>query len=161
MSRTQRAETGTKLAPSCIRPSHFDKMKVSNALNLFSHSIGAGLRYLVESEGHNKAYLTTAWFLEQCNHWFNLMSSRHPVMALSKSHHEKYIEALAFLESFIEILTSVQIGKKAEWKPIQTGVIASTTSVLEIQEELLDNGHKFLQTSRLTQDCLENLFRSV
>ena len=71
------------------------------------------------------------------------------------------MEALAFLESFIKILTSVQIGKKAEWKPIQTGVIVSTTSVLEIQEDLLDNGHKFLLTSRLTQDCLENLFSSV
>ncbi|XP_062514079.1 uncharacterized protein LOC134189728 isoform X2 [Corticium candelabrum] len=37
----------------------------------------------------------------------------------------------------------------------------ATTSVLDIQEELLGSGHKFLLTSRLTQDCLENLFSVV
>ena len=43
--------------------------------------------------------------------------------------------------------------KASEWKPIQTGVILSTQSVLEFQEELLASGHKFLLTARLTQDC--------
>lgn len=41
------------------------------------------------------------------------------------------------------------------------GVLISTTSVLEIAEELLDADHKLLLTSRLTQDCLENLFSFV
>ena len=37
----------------------------------------------------------------------------------------------------------------------------STTSVLSLQDELLDSGFKSLLTSRLTQDCLESLFSMV
>lgn len=154
-----------KLAPhltsAVLAPSHFEKMKVSNALSLISHSVSAGIRYMVECEGRSASNLTTAWFLEMMNHWFDLVSSRHPVMALSKLHQDKYAEAIKFLEGINTIFRSMKVGDKGEWKPIQTGVILSTTSILGIQEELLDKGHKFLLTSRLTQDCLENLFSSV
>ena len=74
-----------KIAPNLTRatlePSHFQKMKVSGAMHLFSHSVSSGLRYLVREEGSSAEYLTTAWVLEICNKWFDLMSSRHPVMA--------------------------------------------------------------------------------
>lgn len=54
----------------------------------------------------------------------------------------------------------MKIGK-GDWKPCQTGVILTTTSVLSLAEELLDAGHTYLLTGRLTQDCLENLFSVV
>ncbi|KAK6167127.1 hypothetical protein SNE40_021225 [Patella caerulea] len=44
--------------------SHFDKMKVSSALNLFSKSVADGLRYLVEFACGSDCLLTTAWFIE-------------------------------------------------------------------------------------------------
>lgn len=105
--------------------------------------------------------LTTAWFLACCNHWFDLISSRHPVLALSYLNRAKHDEAVKFLESFIDLAKSMEIGSKKIWKPVQTGIILSTMSVLELQKELLDDGHAFLLTSRFTQDCLENLFSSV
>lgn len=89
------------------------------------------------------------------------MSSRHPVLALSKVQPEKYAEAVNFLRGIIRVFQTIKIGRRADWKPIQTGVILSTCSVLDIAEELLDTGNKFLLTSRLTQDCLENLFSLV
>ena len=154
-----------KLAPNLTKEkllsNHFNKMKVSHALNVFSKSAASGIRYLVEKEGRSKDYLTTAWFVEQTNHWFDLMSSRHPVLALSQKKIEKYDEAVQFLKSFIRIFSELRIGQKGTWKPVQTGVIMSTTSVLQLQDELLSSGLPYLLTSRLTQDCLENLFSLV
>ena len=148
------------LTRSAVEPPHFNKMKVSTAMHIFSKSASAGLRYLVDKENRSSDYLTTAWFLDFCNHWFDLMSSRHPVLALSKTQPEKYDAAISFLNSVVALFSQIKIGK-GTWKPVQTGVIMSTTSVLSIQNELLDSGFKFLLTARLTQDCLESLFSMV
>ena len=89
------ADKDLKLAPKLtnviLNPGHFGKMKVSHALNFFSHSISSALRYLVECEGYDKSHLTTAWFLDFVNKWFDLMSSRHPVMALSKCNQDAWV----------------------------------------------------------------------
>ena len=47
------------------------------------------------------------------------------------------------------------------WKPIQTGIILATNNVISLSERILREGVAFLLTSRLTQDCLENLFSTV
>lgn len=151
-----------KLTKKCLDPSHFDKMNVGNALNLFSNSVSAALTYLVERKGRDETYLTTAWFVGAVNKWFDLMSCRNITMALSKFNVEQYEAATKFLNSFIELFKNLQIGEKSCWKPVQTGVIMSTSSVLHLSEHLLSTSKlDFLMTSRLTQDCLENLFSCV
>ena len=154
-----------KLAPKLnmdsLVPSQFDKMKVSCASRVISHEVSCGLKHLVDKEGRKEEYLTTAWLIESISHWFQLMTSRHPVLALSKLDGKKYDETIHFLEDMIQTFRCMKIGSKGHWKPIQTGVIISTTSVLDIAKELLDGDHTFLLTSRLTQDCLENLFSLV
>ena len=154
-----------KLAPNLSEATissvgHFNKMKVGSAMSLFSKSVSAALRYLVEKGGRPISYLTTAWFIDAVDHWFNLMSSRHPVMGLSKKKDDQYMLARSSLEDFIETMSSIQIGSKPVWKPVQTGTILSTTSVLNLCDDLLDS-QEFLLTSRLTQDCIENLFSCV
>lgn len=47
-----------------------------------------------------------------------------------------------------------------EWKPVQTGIILSKTSMLDMCGQLVES-HGFILTSRFTQDCLENIFSSV
>ena len=37
----------------------------------------------------------------------------------------------------------------------------ATTTTLEVQQDLLRKGHKFVLTSRFTQDCLENTFYCI
>jgi len=59
-------------------------MKVAHAMAIFSKAVSAALHLLVEAGVCEQYTLTTAWFLQTVNHWFDLMSSRHPVMALSK-----------------------------------------------------------------------------
>ena len=142
-----------------LEPSHFDKMKVSMALHVFSHSVSSAFRLMVEVEKWNNETLTTAWFVKLMDKWFNLMSSHHPVQALSKFSVEKYNASITFLSDIIELFQ--QIGNKS-WKPVQTGAIISTQSVLDLQKVLLDDcNFKFFLTSRLSQDCLENLFSCI
>ena len=43
-----------KLTSKHLQPSHFEKMKVSQALNVFSHSVAARLRLMVETNGWDK-----------------------------------------------------------------------------------------------------------
>ena len=145
---------------SLFTPGHFKKMKVSQALHVFSKASSAALRYLVAEEGYPDQFNTTAWFVDQVNHWFDLICSRHPVMALSKVQPDKYEQATAFLKSFTQMISRCCIGEKGGWKPVQAGVILSTNSILEAADELLAIS-PFVLTSRFSQDCLENLFSTI
>ena len=82
-------------------------------------------------------------------------------MALSTNKEEQYQSARNHLELVMKAMNSMRIGKKSTWKPVQTGIIFSTTTVLNLCDELLDSNLDFLLTSRLTQDCVENLFSVV
>ena len=106
--------------------------------------------------------LTTAWFIEKTRRWFDLCSSRCFKTALSLKKEEKYNEAISFLKDYISLIQRIKIGEKGHWKPIQTGIALSTTSIIEIAERLLKvEGFEFFLTSRLSQDKLENLFRNA
>ncbi|KAK1895639.1 Transposable element P transposase [Dissostichus eleginoides] len=147
-----------KLSRGVLEPSHFEKMKVSSAMHVFSKSSSAALRYMVAEEHRPESYLTTAWFLD---HWFDLMSSRNTVTALSHFKMEEYDKAIIFLRDSIHLFRGLKIGPKGSWKPVQTGLVMATTTILEVQHDLLRQGHKFVLTSRFTQDCLENTFSSI
>lgn len=158
-----------KLAPKLkvgdIHSSHFDKMKVGCALHVFSRSVASGIRFLVENGDISGAFvkqcMDTAWFIDLINHWFDLMSSRHLGLALSKANIQKYDQEIQFLQNVVDIFYALRIGKEGGWKPVQTGVILCTLSVISLSDELLAGGLEFLMTSRLTQDCLENLFSTI
>ena len=134
-------------------------MKVSHAMHLFSKSVSSGLQYLVKEEGRGVEYLSDAWFLKVFNRWSDFMTSRYPAVALSRSNCDK-CEALIFLTFIINVVQGMKIGDKNDWKPVQAGIMMSTNGVLGIQE-LFSMGYKLLLTSRLIQDCLENLFSLV
>ena len=82
------------------------------------------------------------------------------MQTLSKSDVEKYYESVSFLRSIVTLFQTMQFGQ-GNWRPVQTGVILATNAILELAEEVLSNNLQFLLTSRLTQDCLENLFSTV
>ena len=100
-------------------------MKVCNAPNVFSHDVSCGLRFLADKEGRSEEHRIAAWFIELVNHWFEPMTSRHPVLALSKMNIVKYSETVMFLKEVIKVFKGMKIGR-GEWKPIQTGFILTT-----------------------------------
>ncbi|XP_064468717.1 uncharacterized protein LOC135382992 [Ornithodoros turicata] len=158
-----------KLAPRLklkhLSGNHFDKMNVSTACALFSHSVAAALKLLVEHRKIDVTALTTAWFLEQVFKWFSLMTSRTPTMALSDMCPEKGKEAKLFLLEFMEMFRKLSIIDKNRtnptWKPVQSGVIITTTTALKRELYVTERGLKFLLLGRFSQDSLENLFSVV
>lgn len=155
-------EHSFKLAPKLserdLFPSHFGKMEVCTSTSVVNHTVSSALKFLAE-ELDKPAYLTTAWFLDQVERWFHLMTSRHPSCALSKFNLNVYRDSIAFLKDFRDLFCNMEVGQKKIWKPSQTGVLISTQAMLELQANLLeDRQYKFLLTSRFPQDCLENLF---
>ncbi|KAM7311300.1 hypothetical protein ISCGN_008207 [Ixodes scapularis] len=148
-----------RLKKACISPGHYAKMKVGPAYTLFHHDTAAGLRYLVKLGRLDEEALTTAWFFEQVQRWFELMSSRTKVVAFS----HKAQAGLDFLKDFITLFQDLAIGSRVRvWKPIQTGVILSTTSAMELQTMMVGDHHfEYLLFSRLSQDALENLFSTI
>lgn len=82
-------------------------------------------------------------------------------MALSRHKMEEYNKAITFLQDIIKLFNGLKIGQKGSWKPVQTGIVMATSTILSVQKDMLDNGHLFVLTSRFTQDCLENLFSCI
>lgn len=115
---------------------HFDKMKVSYAVDLMSHRTACAIEELVREGKISRQALTTAWFFKMVNRRFDLMCSRHPGMALRLIRPERHAEAVAFLEFFMDLFLGVKI-EYGTWKPVQTGVLISNTSILGIQHTLL------------------------
>lgn len=100
-----------KLTEQDLFPNHFQKKKVSKSTNVISHDVSSALRFLAE-ELHKPEYLTTAWYIEIIDKWFNLMTSRNPVMALSKLKPLVYKEAISFLNEFIDIMRKLKVEGK-------------------------------------------------
>ncbi|KAJ8014297.1 hypothetical protein DPEC_G00038790 [Dallia pectoralis] len=98
------------LSRGVLEPSHFEKMKVSSSMHVFSKSTSAALRYMVEKERKPESFLTTSWFLEKMDHWFELMSSRNVVTALSHFKIEVYEKAISFLRDLIHLFQELKIG---------------------------------------------------
>lgn len=92
--------------------SHFSKMNVGTAQNIFSNSDIAGLQYLVVKEDRPAEYCTPAWHIRFVDQWFELMGSRDPVMAFSKKKTAACNRARKLLPDFIEITRTLQIGEK-------------------------------------------------
>jgi hypothetical protein len=151
-----------KFTEKILSPSHFDKMSVASAVTIFSADVSRGLVYLVQHHGYSEDLLTTAWFLETVRHWFDLVNCRKLSNALSRKNIDKYNEAISFLEKVVELFKSITVGPEGNWKPVQTGVIMATTTVLQLQKDILDSGGiEYFMTSRLSQDALENTFSIV
>jgi hypothetical protein len=117
-----------KLSEADLLPSHYDKMKVSKSTHVISHDVSCALTF-VSQYLNKKEYITTAWFIDQVEKWFSLMTSRSPVNAISKHNIEKYNETITFFKDFMELIDSMEVGIEKIWKPCQTGILISTKSI--------------------------------
>ncbi|XP_011858998.1 PREDICTED: uncharacterized protein LOC105556508, partial [Vollenhovia emeryi] len=72
-----------RLKKENLGKSHFNGMKVATAKSIFCNRTASGLQLLAFTKG-DPSYVTTAWFVSLINRWFELMTSRRHVVALSK-----------------------------------------------------------------------------
>ncbi|KAL1419683.1 hypothetical protein MTO96_025030 [Rhipicephalus appendiculatus] len=136
-------------------------MKVGIAVQFFRDAAST-IRYLIGEGTLEPETETTVWFLELISKWYALMSSRHPSVALSLRDVTKHHAAVRTHRLALETIRGIHMGNTSQWKLSQAGLMISTTVVLRLQAILLESeGYKFLLTSRMLQDCLENLFSVV
>lgn len=107
-------------------------------------------------------FLATAWFIKTISRWFSLMTSRNCNKALGLKDKNIYNNSITFLYEIIDLFNKIKIDHKETFKPVQRGIILSTTSIINLVEYLLqDRNFKFVLTGRLTQDCMKNLFSVI
>lgn len=139
----------------------YNKMKMSTASSIINRRTESALKVYANYTS-NDSYKTTAFFISFVYRWFQIMTNRSHVLALSKYNLEMYNETIGHLKKSIQVFHSMSIGQKGHWKPVQSGVIMATESMIELQQYFLnERRYKFLLTGRFTQDCLENLFSLI
>ncbi|XP_023212642.1 uncharacterized protein LOC111615469 [Centruroides sculpturatus] len=139
-----------------IRPSHFQKMDVGRAVRFFSVKTAAALETAVALKLLPPDALSTAWFVRLFCQWFQIMSARTQLKSVTANNFDTKKK---LMDSFVEVISTLEFDKG--WKPVQTGTILSTISLLKVCEHCFKNDYKFVLGSRLTQDALENVFSTI
>jgi len=145
-----------KLKYCHVFPTQYEKMRVCLAAQFFSRSTAAAIEVCVKNEIFPREALTTAWFLNFVNDWFDAMNARHKDTALYKGKRTAQVEVM---EEMLEILPELTFSGRRMWKPVQTGIQLSTTVALQLSQEIMAKYRlQYFLTGRLTQDPVENLF---
>lgn len=148
-----------RLKKSCLSSGHYDKMKVGPAYSLLNHDTAAALRYHAKLGNLDKEAETTAWFFDKVHAWFTMVTSR------TRKQAERHLgtQGDTFFHEVISLFENMKIvGNDGSWKPVQTGIILTTMSVMQLQEHLLvKEGFFFVLLSRFGQDSLENFFSTL
>jgi len=140
-----------------IFPNNFSKMNVGSAIRYFDVRTAAGLETAVRLKYLPLEALSTAWFIRLIYEWIKMCTSRVRKTSITKRNKIKKIQ---FLNDFIDIVQNMQIGKGG-WKPLNTGLILTSISIINVTEYVFQQKYDFFLTSRVTQDALENLFSQI
>ena len=127
-----------------------------------SHSVAAGISFLVKVKELQDDAMSTAKFVEHFNALFNTFNSktlkssqRHGNAFNDLSHHHVFLEqSLKFLDD-IKTLGGIKLPCIFGWK-LCIHALFSLWEYLKTQQNF-----KFILTNRLTQDCAENLFSII
>jgi hypothetical protein len=151
------------LSRANIHPGQYAKMRVGIATKVFSRSTASALRDLASNGKLHTSALTTGWFCDEMNDWFDIMSNRIYKKALFTESTD-----LERLNTIVDLIKGLQVRGKSGLaqstlsKPWQKGMVLSTKTVIALHKALVAEGdYTFLLTCRLTQDALENLFSQI
>ena len=140
-------------------------MRVNLATQVLSHSVAAGITTMVTLGALPKEANHTALFLDKFDRIFDTFNSQtlrstSPYRsALSKNYYS--VDHIKFLKDSYDWLNTIQPGS-ASTLPCLEGWKLDISALIQLWEELqADHGFEFLLTSRLNQDCLENLFSTI
>ncbi|XP_034246693.1 uncharacterized protein LOC117648325 [Thrips palmi] len=143
-----------------LSTTHFSKMKVKSSHKVINHKVGAALSYLVLKGLVPEAFETTAWFIKLMNRWFELTTSRSCQLAFGLKNEVAYNAAVDHLKLVVTVFQGVNIA--GGWKPVQSHIIFSTKSLLEITDHLIrEKNYQFVLTGNFTSDVVENIVSRV
>jgi len=154
-----------KLTVRHMELTNFSKMKVSYAVQVLSKSVAAGINTYVSLKALPDAASDTAKFLDAMDNLVDCFNS-HSRYASTLKPHKHAISCdsvhIRFLQNALDWV--------GQWKPIGArstvpcihGLKLSISALIHLWRNVSTcHGLKFLMTSRLNQDCLENLFSLI
>jgi len=127
-----------KLKSCHVTPSQYEKMKVSYAAQFFSCSTAAAIQTCVNLAILPVEALTTAWFLNFVNDWFDAMNARHKESAQFQCQVTAGTRAMT---EMLDVIKDLAFDGKKTWKPIQAGIQLSTSVALQLSQEVMST-HK-------------------
>ena len=150
-----------KLTKKHIELPPFSTLRVKYAAQVLSHSVYAGISTMVTFNQLPIDALATANFVKRFDSLFNCFNIKTPkskkpynhAMTVNSSHHDFLKEC----QSWLPLVKSV--SKRS--LPCLEGWQIAIKSLNFLFQELAESGVKYLLTSRLNQDCLENLFSII
>jgi len=145
-----------KLKECHVSPTQYQKMRVCYAAQFFSRTTAAAILTCVKFDKLPAEAATTAWFLSLVNDWFDAINARHKEAALYRG---KDTVGKQTLLEMLDVIKDLEFDGKKVWKPVQTGIQLSTTTVLKLSEQVMQTYKlQYFLSGRLTQDPVENLF---
>ena len=146
---------------------HFGKMDVQASMQIFHKDTAAGISFMVDSGKYPREYLTTAHFVWQVAHWYEIMSARYVTLAFSYKNMEKFDEQVAWLKSFMRnfikmIISGRQRVSAAKGTPgametVQKSILLSGTTTLWLVPKILaDPEVEFYPAGRGLGDPVES-----
>ena len=156
--REKELDLAPHLPDDILNLTQFKKMDVGLAVKLLSRDTAAAIRTLVAKHGRSKRYLATAAFFQESGFYYDIVSSRSSKFCFHKNAPETNAKRIEFLKSFMNLYSRMKLSDKQKdgLKPTQLGVLLTTTSLIELQEDLLNEGAVFFLPGRTLQDSLES-----
>ena len=161
--KTMPVRMAPKLTDKHLELPPFTSMRVNLAAQVLSHSVAAGMQTLCCFGKLPEEATHTAQFIDKFDKLFNAFNSRtvkssqpmgHPFTRTSG--HEK------FFSEMLNYLDNLHLADSCRSLPCIFGWKLSIMSLLEIWKLLsTEKSYQFLLTSRLNQDCVENLFSVI
>ena len=160
--KMQMIQMAPKLKDKHIELPPFASMRVNLAAQVLSHSVAAGISTLVVLKQLNEDAKYTTQFIEHFDVLFNCFNSRNlkSSQKLGKAFSDRSGHH-GFLKDSLKLLNTIKTKGGAEL-PCIFGWKLNIVSLFGLWEYLKkEQGFKFLFTSRLNQDCAENLFSII
>jgi len=141
------------------------RQKVKLATQLISHTTATALQKYSDKLGvDSKITKDTAEFLELLNNWFDLVNVCHP-----NDHRTPFTtpyglcleEQDALLSKVYETILSMTCIGKNNIQLFQKALLMHINGTRQLLNILKEHGLKYLLTSKINQDALENLFGQV
>lgn len=165
---TKKFKLAPKLTISHISPDPLEKMKTRRATQLFSQAVVTGINTYIHFEKIAAAAISTVTFIDKMDKLFDILNSTAQYKG-DKLHAHIFVGSdlqLSFLTECFEFFDTLTVinsfGQTVtnEMKFID-GWKITISAVLKLWEYLKEKGFNSLETRRLNQDIIENLFGQI
>ncbi|XP_031358890.1 uncharacterized protein LOC116182497 [Photinus pyralis] len=156
-----------KLTPSHINPNNFERMRVKYAVQVFSRSVGIGVQTThTVTELGSTTWKNTVHFILFVNNLFDSLNSKfltdpNPNRRPISTYNNVAIENLKNGKDMFENIRVYEGSKRRNNIYCIDGFGMTINAILLLWEDLRFEDYKYLVTSFLNQDPLENFFSVV